>query len=235
MIEKLTHEYDQKIAGFLTAADTSCDSKVQNYQNTVNNTIEKVKVTITKQESRTNSKIDQIMKSSTEQIKNVETPCPSWSDLESHSNRCRSANETTHADMTNLKEQMDTINARVASLSETQQPSQGLIQINRMEEEIKTLKSNMANMNQNLDLSGARIHQAQINQESAPNSYFSPERGHRKPYEIPIPQKNIKVLICMDSNGKRLNRRKFWTLNGSVWRTTYRVEHIKNVLSLCVI
>ena len=143
----------------------------------------------------------------------------------------RSANETTHADMTNLKDQMDTINARVTSLSEAQQPSESLIQIKRIEDEIKTLISNMAVMNQKLELSGARI--AETHRAPPPSPNTPPERRHLKPYEVPITQNNIKVLICMDSNGRRLDRRKFWTLNGSVWRTTYKVEHIKNVLSLC--
>ena len=274
-LKKIVTAYDEKIAGFLLAAESSCDNKVASCLSTTNCNIEKVKQQMNKQDSKIQNNVVQIR--NLMEKKPVDEPSPSWIDVENISKKCTSEQldyiytrinsisevqqaKPSRIDVENISkkcmsEQLDCINTRMNSISEIQQANPPNLDLRRLENEVKLLQQNLTTIKEKMDNSSSNIQN--FRQQTSPDRdsrshignragwgssgmmHQLPDRDSNRPrkndprYDIPITDRNIKVLVCMDSNGKRLDKKKFWTLNGTIWKTTYRIEHVQKVLELC--
>ena len=164
---------------------------------------------------------------------------PKWTDLDNVRNTITSTQETTVNEIETLKGRIDSVTARFDSNHE----SQGVNQIIKIENELKILQHNMSLMKKNVPAvaeSSTEREQFNItysngntnnsnnnnNNNNDNNDVSNSIKGNTENITTPS---EVKLVICIDSNGKHLDHRKFWTLRGTVWKKCYVIGDVRRV------
>ena len=240
-------EVEKRFANYIDVVTLVIDKKITEFDAVVNKKIQDVNTRIDKLHSMVQKK--QPFNMDTEKV-NIIKECKVNEDK--MLNECREMCRELHLQHIDqhsdrmeksINEKLDTLKARLDSFTYPQPPQDSHI-LKRLENEQKLLHQNVENIKNTLNRTTQFNQSKQMNQQQTQKSdtkqRYIQERErnsnnqNRDPrYDVAIVERNIKLLVCMDSNGKKLNRRKFWTLNGTIYKTTYKIEHVKRVLDLC--
>ena len=149
-VENVNNICDQKVVGLLEAADGAAVGKVLKCKLELAKDIDKQKTLITKQEARFQSSIDQL-RNAMNNLKPPNANVPKWSDLESVSSRCTSANESVMIEVGTLRDRMDSALSRADSKSEVNSSLEPNSVLPRLENEMKILQYNVSLMKKQME------------------------------------------------------------------------------------
>ena len=236
-IKERDDTWDKKLVSFLESAEETSKVLINRCKLELMDDFEKQRKMIIDQEARLQSSFDKLK--NTARIDNTsqdpQKTLPKWTDLEHVSNCCRQANETAKNEIASMKETLIANNEKfeiqlrdsVHSLpkwTDLEHASNYCRQANETaKSEIVSMKETLIETNEKLDLRlRDSVHLV------APKA--TPPGG--PPVEDNSGKK--KIVILTDSNGKRLDKKKFChpvPLNEITWQICYTLKQINEELN----
>ena len=226
--DETKEELDKKLVGFLEAANETCQVTTRRAEVKLTSELDKLKSQVAGQESRLQSQIDHV-KNSMNDFTTTRDDCqatPKWVDMENIKNACKQHNTLTMNDIQSLKEDLYT----------TKEQLEGNIQQTPKWGDLENIQNICKQHN------ASTMNEIKLLKEQISNTQEHNEVQSRSPSAVtvkpPTPQGveqkgKKKIVILTDSNGKRLNQRKFChpiPLKEVTWEIRYTLDKIQPIL-----
>ena len=224
--------WDKKLTIFLDSAEEASKVMITQCKAELASDLEKQRKTMNEQEARLQSSLDQLKNSTV--VNNAtqnSTNLPKWTDLDHVSRYCKSANETAMNEIESLKETLHATKeltenpTNLPKWTDLDHVSRNCKEAN--EASMKEIESIKEALNETKDLFEERLRDLTL------SGNHSAENTQTESSQVETPSTQKKIIILTDSNGKRLDKKKFChpiPLSEVTWKICYTLAEINKEL-----
>ena len=252
-MNRLRSTYDSKLTVFMSAISIECEDKIDKIKSECLSQNLRINKEMASIESRFQKKLNSINQVSTCKCQDINNP--KWTDLELIRKNLNEVQQNIINDLDTIKFSNDSDNLRkefkelhdsISAESSNVRMSllRGEQSILNVKEQIKVLTESCGNLQKKtLVSSGTNTSKnpflpTDLTHEPSVPSYSQPAITPSLPYTAPFnsakaPSPNRKktprILICMDSNQKFIDKNRFWNINESSWKSCYTIQQVNRL------